>query len=221
MDVVLKDVVKKFGKFEALRGISFSVDRGEKVALLGPNGAGKTTTVKVISGVTRPNSGIVRIAGKDPFKNHEVKRAFGVVSHHTFLYEELTAFENLEFYAKIYDADESRIAELLKEFGLYEWRHEPVRNYSRGMKQRLAIVRALLHDPKILILDEPTSGLDVFGKKELFEVLESFDGTLLFTTHSLEEAEEVCDRALIISGGKIVFDGRAENLSEVYLEVLR
>ncbi len=220
MDIVLRNVVKKFGRFVALHGISFEVRKKEKVALLGPNGAGKTTTVRIISGITKPTSGEVKVAGKDPFKDYEVKKMFGVVSHHTFLYEELTAYENLEFYAKLYEADESRIPELLKEFGLYERRHELVRNFSRGMKQRLAIARALIHSPKILILDEATTGLDVFGKKELFTILENFDGTILLTTHDLEEAEKTCERALIMSSGRIVFDGSSEDIESVYKEVL-
>ena len=220
MDIVVRNVVKKFGKFVALHGISFEVGRGERVALLGPNGAGKTTTVRIISGITKPNEGEVKITGKDPFSEHSVKRSFGVVSHNTFLYEELTAYENLEFYAKLYEADEKRVPELLKEFGLYERRHELVKNFSRGMKQRLAIARALIHDPKILILDEPTTGLDVFGKQELCSFLESFEGTVLFTTHNLEEAEKTCDRALILSSGRIVFDGSADELERVYREVV-
>ncbi len=220
MDIVVKDVVKRFGKFVALHGVSFEVGRGEKVALLGPNGAGKTTTVRIISGMSKPTRGEVRIMGRDPFSDHSVKKAFGVVSHNTFLYEELTAYENLEFYARLYGADEGRIPELLKEFGLHNRRHELVKNFSRGMKQRLAIARALIHDPKILILDEPTTGLDVFGKQELFSFLENFEGTVLFTTHNLEEAEKTCERALIMSSGKIVFDGGADELEKIYREVL-
>ena len=219
--VELKDVVKRFGNFKALDGVSFSVDEGERLALLGPNGAGKTTIVKLIGGLLKPTKGTVRVFGQIPWKNYDVKRKIGVVSHNTFLYDDLTAYENLQFYCKLYDADESRIEELLERFGLKGRRHDLVRNFSRGMKQRLSIARALLHDPPLLILDEPTAGLDIEGQRDLMELVRDLDKTVIFTTHNVREVEELCDRMVILSRGRVVYFGDVEgNVERLYLTVI-
>ncbi len=222
MIIELENVVKKFGRVVALNSINLKIDELEKVALLGPNGAGKTTLVRIISGITKPTSGKVRVFGKDPTRDYDVKRKFGVVSHNSFLYDDLTALENLEFYAKLYNAEYERIDELLEMFELKNRKYDLIKGFSRGMRQRLSIVRALLHNPDLLILDEPTSGLDIEGRKELLNLLSEFNGTLLLTTHTLEEAIELCEKAVIISSGMIVFQGEIdENLEERYLEVVR
>ncbi|NOY10996.1 MAG: ABC transporter ATP-binding protein [Archaeoglobi archaeon] len=217
--VEFRNVEKTFGRFKALKGLSFEIFGDERVALLGPNGSGKTTTVKLISGQIRPTGGEVRVFGKSRI-DEEVKARIGVVSHNTFLYDDLTAYENLEFFARIYRVDEERIGELLREFGLWKRRHELVRNYSRGMKQRLSIARALINDPDLLILDEPTTGLDVEGRNRLFEAISSFSATILFTTHNLGEAEMLCTRVLIIRDGRLVYDGTADEVERVYREVM-
>lgn len=220
MNVVeFRDVVKAFGRFMVLRGITFDIPKNERVALLGPNGSGKTTTVKLISGQIRPTGGEIRVFGKNRV-DESVKARIGVVSHSSYLYDDLTAYENLEFFARIYGVDESRITELLRDFGLWKRRHDLVRNYSRGMKQRLSIARALLNDPDLLLLDEPTTGLDVEGRKRLFETVSDFDATLIFTTHNLGEAEDLCDRVLIIREGNLVYDGSAEDIEEIYSGVM-
>ncbi len=219
MIVELKDVEKSFGRFRALKGITFSVGKNERVALLGPNGSGKTTTVRIISGQIKPTSGKVLIFGKERV-DEEVKRKLGVVSHNTFLYEDLTAYENLKFFAGLYEVDELRIRELLEEFGLWKRRHDLVRNYSRGMKQRLSIARALLNEPDLLILDEPTTGLDVEGRTRLFEMLSNYTSAMIFTTHNLQEAEIVCKRTVLIKEGRVVYDGKPDNLEEIYREAV-
>ena len=217
--VEFRNVEKTFGRFRVLKGLSFEIRRGERVALLGPNGSGKTTTIKLISGQIRPTGGEVRVFGKSRV-DEPVKVKIGVVSHNPFLYEDLTAYENLEFFARMYGADVGKISELLRDFGLWRRRHELVRNYSRGMKQRLSIARALLNDPELLILDEPTTGLDVEGRKRLFGAISSYDATILFTTHNLSEAEAICERVLIIREGELVYDGSAEGVERIYDEVM-
>ncbi len=219
--VELEDVVKRFGRFKALDGVSFSVKEGESLALLGPNGAGKTTIVKLISGLLKPTKGSVRVFGEIPWKNYDVRKKIGVVSHNTFLYDDLTAYENLQFYCKLYDADESRIDELLEHFGLKRRKHDLVRNFSRGMKQRLSIARALLHDPPLLILDEPTTGLDIEGQRDLMEFVKGIDKTVIFTTHNVREVEELCDKMVILSNGRVVYFGEIEDdVERLYLTVI-
>lgn len=219
--VELEDVVKRFGRFKALDGVSFSVKEGESLALLGPNGAGKTTIVKLISGLLKPTKGSIRVFGEIPWKNYDVRKKIGVVSHNTFLYDDLTAYENLQFYCKLYDADESRIDELLEHFGLKRRKHDLVRNFSRGMKQRLSIARALLHDPPLLILDEPTTGLDIEGQRDLMEFVKGIDKTVIFTTHNVREVEELCDKMVILSNGRVVYFGEIEDdVERLYLTVI-
>ncbi len=221
--VELENVVKKFGNIVALRGVTLTVEEGESIALLGPNGAGKTTIVKLISGLLKPSGGTVRVFGEVPWKNYEVRRMIGVVSHNTFLYEDLTAYENLQFYCRIYDADEGRIDELLEFFGLKGRKHDLVRGFSRGMKQRLSIARALLHDPPLLILDEPTTGLDIEGRRELLELLAEVgkEKTVIFTTHDVREVEGICEKVAIIKDGIVVYCGdMEEDLEELYMRAI-
>ncbi len=221
--IFLRDVVKTYGRFKALDRISLSIERGEKVAILGPNGAGKTTLVKVISGQIRATSGRVEVMGKNPAEfSRELRKNMGFVSHNPMLYDELTAYENLKFYANLYDVESGdRIEELLKKLRLYGRRHSRVKTFSRGMKQRLAIARALLHDPEILILDEPTSGLDIEGRLELLMNLSTLEKTVLLTTHNLSEAERLCDRAVILMNGKIVAECGINEAESVYLKHCR
>ncbi len=203
--VEFENVEKSFGMAKVLKGISFDVFRGERVALFGPNGSGKTTIVKLMAGLLKATRGKVKVFGKEV--DEEVKRRIGVVSHNTFLYDDLTAYENLRFFSRIYDADESRIDDLLRIFGLWQKRNDFVKNYSRGMKQRLSIARALLNNPELLILDEPTTALDIEGRKILFEILHEFSGTIVIATHLIEDARKLCERVIVIDGGVIKFDG--------------
>jgi len=218
--VRLENIEKSFGRFKALRDISFTLGKDERLALLGPNGSGKTTTVRIISGQIKPTNGKLEIFGKRRV-DESVKRRMGVVSHNTFLYEDLTGYENMEFFASLYDVDGDRIKELLQELGLWKRRHDLVRNYSRGMKQRLSIARALLNKPELIILDEPTTGLDVEGRTRLFEMLSNFKSAMIFTTHNLQEAEQICERTVLIREGRVVYDGSSENLESVFQEVMQ
>jgi len=222
--VELKNVVKKYGYITALNNISLDVKLGEKIAILGPNGAGKTTLVKLISGQARPTKGEVLVFGMKAWKfNAELKRKIGYVSHNPMLYDELTAYENLKFYGKLYDVEdlENRIKEVLKQVKLYERRHARVKTFSRGMKQRLSIARAILHQPEMLILDEPTSGLDIEGRKELISYLRAYgEGrTILLTTHDLSEVS-LCSRAVILFNGEVVEDCSASEVEERYMRVV-
>ena len=205
--VELKNVVKRFGRHKVLDNVSLNVKKGEYLALIGPNGAGKTTVVKIIAGMLKPSSGEVYVFGKKPWQDYIIKRRMGVVTHDILLYEDLTAYENLMFYSKLYDViDEDRINELLKMFGLYDRRHDLVKNFSRGMKQRLSIARAFLHDPELLVLDEPMASLDREGKEIVKEYILDMDATVIITSHDVEEVKDICERIVIMHNGKIVGD---------------
>ena len=205
--VELKNVVKRFGRHKVLDNVSLNVKKGEYLALIGPNGAGKTTVVKIIAGMLKPSSGEVYVFGKKPWQDYIIKKRIGIVTHDILLYEDLTAYENLMFYCKLYDViDEDRINELLKMFGLYDRRHDLVKNFSRGMKQRLSIARAFLHDPELLVLDEPMAGLDREGKEIVKEYILDMDATVIITSHDVEEVKDICERIVIMHNGKIVGD---------------
>jgi len=205
--VELKNVVKRFGRHKVLDNVSLNVKKGEYLALIGPNGAGKTTVVKIIAGMLKPSSGEVYVFGKKPWQDYIIKRRMGVVTHDILLYEDLTAYENFMFYSKLYDViDEDRINELLKMFGLYDRRHDLVKNFSRGMKQRLSIARAFLHDPELLVLDEPMASLDREGKEIVKEYILDMDATVIITSHDVEEVKDICERIVIMHNGKIVGD---------------
>jgi heme ABC exporter ATP-binding subunit CcmA len=224
------DLSKKFGKHVALNGVTLSVDSGESFAILGPNGAGKTTLVRTLSTLLNPTSGTVKIAGHDASEEPEkIKRQIGVVSHNPFLYDELTAHENLAFYADLYGVGRDNIEALIEKVGLHERKDSLVGEFSRGMKQRLSIARALLHEPKILILDEPGAGLDIQSKRTFYGTIKELNKkgtTILLTTHYLEEVEELCGKAAILEQGEVKASGTLEeitggtrSLEEAYIEL--
>jgi ABC-2 type transport system ATP-binding protein len=211
---------KSFGNVVAVNGVSLRASAGETVGLLGPNGAGKTTTVSIIAGLLHADSGSVKIDGRplggdtDP-----VKRRIGLVPQDLALFDELTAQANLELFAAIYAingaAAKRAIGEALALVGLSDRSHDRVKDYSGGMKRRLNLAAALLHDPQILLLDEPTVGVDPQSRNAIFdnlEVLKSRGKTLLYTTHYMEEAERLCDRIVIIDHGKVVADDTLQGL---------
>lgn len=222
--IVLQDVKKSFGAFKALSNINLEIEDDTSLALLGPNGAGKTTLLKLISGITKPTEGQISVFDHQPWKfSKDLRKKMGMVSHNPFLYGELTANENLTFYGKVYEVDnlKNRIDEVLSKMGLKRRKHTQVKSFSRGMKQRLSIARALLNNPELLILDEPTSGLDIVGRKELLEYLEDYktSRTVLLATHDLEEAK-ICDMVAIIIGGEIVhFSEMSEQIEEIYMDL--
>lgn len=227
--VTLDRVSKNYGHVKALHGVSFAIEAGSFVSIFGPNGAGKSTLLKILSHQTYPTGGEVLYSGV-PLKklDDSFRKKFGVISHQPFVYENLSALENLSFYASLYgvsDAQE-RACYLLKKVDLYSRRNDPVRTYSRGMLQRVSIARALVHDPEIIFLDEPYTGLDSVASKNLTDLLaEQISGnkTIVMVTHDLKIGLELATRAIIIKKGEAVFNEKKENIDcgrfeKIYLE---
>ncbi len=211
-------LTKSFGNHLALRGIDLEVKRGESVVTFGPNGAGKTTLIKVLATIMSPSSGEVMVDGLNLKNNAEdIRRRIGVVTHQTFLYSNLTAYENLEFYGRMYDVPgrKERIHKVVAMVGMTSRLHDRVGTLSRGMQQRLSIARALLHKPAIMLLDEPETGLDQQALSMLWEALQT-EGeekrTIFLTTHNLERGLELGERLLILDKGKIVYQGSSQAL---------
>src|SRR3954469_5922674 len=206
---------------EAVRGISFAVERGELFGLLGPNGAGKTTTIKMLITLLLPTSGEARVLGHDVVHDaREVRRRIGYVfGGDRGLYERLSALDNLRYFAELYGvsgrAQKRRIAEVLELVGLAGREHERVEGYSRGMRQRLHIARGILHDPPVVFLDEPTIGVDPVGARDLRETIAGLAAAgkaVLLTTHYMFEADALCDRVAVIAQGRIVGHGTPTEL---------
>lgn len=215
---------KYFGPRPALRGVDLKVRRGEFLALFGPNGAGKTTLVRILATLLRPTAGTARVAGKDLRRDGMAIRGLvGFVSHQPLLYDNLTGAENLRFFGRLYSVPnlEERSQEGLAQVGLTHRQHDLVRTYSRGMQQRLALARALLHDPAVLLLDEPYAGLDPQAVERLQEILSSLaqqQKTVILATHNLEQGWDICHRLAILAQGRIVYEAKRE---EVDQETLR
>ena len=205
----VKGLVKTFGLMSVLRGLEFHVDRGEFVALVGPNGAGKTTFLRILASLSRPTMGEVRVAGyRLPSQAAAVRIRLGVVSHQPLLYGDLTAEENLNFYSRMYGvADpERRVGAVIEMVGLKARRRDLVRKFSRGMQQRLAIGRAILHDPDVLLFDEPHTGLDQEAAAMLDTLLRDVaerGRTVVMTSHNLDRAADLAQRIDILSKGVI------------------
>ncbi len=218
--IEVRDLSKRFGDVEAVRGVSFTVQEGEIFGFLGPNGAGKTTTIKMLCTLLAPTSGVLRLAGFDVTKNPEdVRRAIGVIFQDPSLDDRLTAEENLELHAVVYGVPRAerraRLDEALAFVELSDRKGDLVRTFSGGMKRRLEIARGLVHRPRVLFLDEPTTGLDPQTRKKAWEVLRALRDrsglTLFLTTHYMDEAEH-CDRIAIIDHGRIVAEDKPEAL---------
>lgn len=218
--IEVKKLVKRFGLKTVLRGVDFEVQPGEFVALLGPNGAGKTTFLRILASLSRPSMGHVGIAGFNlPKEAAAVRARLGVVSHLPLLYEDLTAEENLTFYARMYGIRnyEVRITEVLEMVGLEKRRKDLVRTFSRGMQQRLAIGRAVLHDPDVVLFDEPYTGLDQDASSMLDGVLQTVAGqgrTVVMTSHDLARAEDLATRFDILSRGVIAASSTRAGLGQ-------
>jgi heme exporter protein A len=211
-------LVKRFGPKIVLRSLEFQVAAGEFVALLGPNGAGKTTFLRILASLSRPTLGMVQIAGYQlPHQAAAVRRRLGVVSHLPLLYGDLTAEENLAFYGRMYGIDglDRRSSEVLELVGLSARRRDLVRTFSRGMQQRLAIGRAVLHDPEVLLLDEPHTGLDQDASAMLDDVLRQVAArgrTVVMTSHDLARAADLANRFDVLSRGVILASTLASQL---------
>lgn len=216
---------KRFGTFEAVREISLTIQPGEVLALLGPNGAGKTTTVRMLGAILKPSSGWARVGGFDVASEAEKVRAnVGILTEYPGLYGRMRPEEYLHFFGSLLGLDAQRCQEraerLLRQFGLWEARHKRLDGYSKGMKQKIALVRALIHDPPILFLDEPTTAMDPQSARtvrDAIDDLRSASRTILLTTHNLSEAEALADRIAIVSGGGIVAEGTISQLSQQLL----
>lgn len=214
------ELSKSYKDVKALSGISIEVKKGELYGLLGPNGAGKSTCINILSSLIKPDFGEVFYDGKPLSENiKNCRQLLGVVPQEIALYEELSAFENLIFWGKLYGikgkALETKINELLKMMGLFDRRKHKVKTYSGGMKRRINIAAALLHNPDIVFMDEPTVGIDPQSRNLIFEVIEQLHAkglTMIYTTHYMEEAERLCDRIGIIDEGRILREGTLDEL---------
>ncbi|MCM3724553.1 heme ABC exporter ATP-binding protein CcmA [Neobacillus cucumis] len=215
--IELKKLTKQADNKRILRGVELSIKKGETIAILGPNGAGKSTLLKVLATLIKPTSGHVLINGMELRKKQiEIKKLLGYLPHSSLLYDHYSPLENLVFYGNIYGVKdvEQKASKLVKDVGLSFFLNEPVKNFSRGMIQRIAIARAIIHDPQFLLLDEPHTGLDQGAISILNDVVLSMKNkgtTTLMVTHDFKQAAEICDRVIIVKNGKIVDDFRIQN----------
>jgi ABC-2 type transport system ATP-binding protein len=220
--IELINLSKMYGKVLAVDRINLHVSRGEIFGFIGPNGAGKTTTIRMMGGVLAPSNGSVIIDGINMAEKPEVvKKKIGFIPDRPFLYEKLTGMEFMRFSADLYGVDNHDFAErsrsLLKKFGLYDWSNELIESYSHGMKQRLIIAAALLHEPAVIIVDEPMVGLDpaaIRMVKDLLRDLADKGTTVFMSTHTLEIAEDICDRIGVILRGALIATGTARDIKK-------
>ena len=231
--IEIRNLTKRYGDFTAVDDISLSVSPGEIYGFLGPNGAGKSTTIRILAGLSLPTSGAVRIAGIDLASDGtRIKSILGYVPDRPYLYEKLTGRELLEFVVNLYGREwrecEARATELLRYLDIDAWANARIESFSHGMKQKLVIVAALVHDPQVLVIDEPMVGLDALAQKQvkvLLRRLASEQKTIFLTTHTMSVAEVVCDRIGILNRGRIVATGTTSELKanraleDVFLEL--
>jgi ABC-2 type transport system ATP-binding protein len=218
--IAIRDLVKTYGAFTAVDGVSLSVEPGQIHGFLGPNGAGKTTTIRMIAGLLRPTSGTIVVNGHDlALAPEAAKASLGFIPDRPFIYEKLTAGEFLRFHGGLYGLDDAetrtRAAEMLELFELSRWEPELVESFSHGMKQRLVMCAAFLHRPRAVLVDEPMVGLDPRGARLIKDVFRRMSGrgvAILMSTHTLEVAEEMCDRISIILKGRIIASGTVNEL---------
>lgn len=230
--IAVEQLSKTFGPLPVLRSVSFNLGRGEAVMLLGQNGSGKSTLLRLLAGLSKPTAGLIHIGGwQMPQEAMAVRRQIGLVSHRPLLYGNLSARENLDFFGKFYgmDRDErgERIRDVLDQVGLAKRADSLARDFSRGMRQRLSIARALLHQPEILLLDEPFTGLDLSAAEtleDLIQLAQREARTLIIATHQLGRAPALAGRALMLARGQIAFDGNiarmsAAGLGDLYADI--
>lgn len=238
--ITIEKLNKRFGSIVAVDSLSLSIPEGQLFGFLGPNGAGKTTTIKILAGILKPTSGSVSIGGFDLATHpRQAKQITGYIPDKPFLYEKLSGYEFLEFIARLYGLDVKRAMvraeEYLDMFRLTRWSHEQIEGYSHGMKQKLVMSSALLHEPRVIIVDEPMVGLDPEGAlqvKTIFRQLVRKGVTIFMSTHTLAIAQQLCDRIAIIHQGTIIADGsfaqlrdlsrhQATELEDIFLELTR
>lgn len=219
------ELEKRYEEFVAVKGISFKVREGELMALLGPNGAGKTSTIRMVSSILRPTGGWVRVNGADAARDPDlVRRSIGMITEQPGLYERMTGMEYLLFYGRLYGLRDRQIQDrgkaLFKRFGMQDAFHTRLGNFSKGMKQKAGLIRAMLHNPPVLLLDEPTSAMDPHSAKNVREAIQELRDdrhTIILCTHNLNEAERLADRIAIINHGEIVAQGSGNELKEQLL----
>ncbi len=223
-DVMIRfaDIKKRYGDFTALKGVNLDIHKGELFGFLGPNGAGKTTLIRILTGIIKPTAGKVFVGPFDLYAQpDQAKALLGYVPDRPYLYEKLTPLEYFDFMGGLYNVKPARIIEkgeeMLKLFHLWDRRHELIESFSHGMKQKVAMSAAILHDPEIFVVDEPTVGLDprsVKLAKDYFRRLANEGKTVFLTTHTLSVAEDLCDRIAIIRNGDIVALGNLDELQQ-------
>ena len=224
--IKVRGLTKRYGRTAALRGVDLDLMQGEQIAVFGPNGSGKTTLLKVLAGLLRPTKGSLQIDGMDYKQDgSKIRRRIGVVSHHPYLYDDLTGEENLLFYGRMYGIEDlaQSVERALDRSGIKRRSRDKVRTLSRGMQQRLALARATLHDPDLLLLDEPDTGLDQEASAHISEFLEHDHGkrrSLVMATHNLRLGGAHCNRFVILSNGKVAYEGRTDGLKTEQIEEL-
>lgn len=214
--LIAEDIFRDYGCLHALNGINLRVEEGEFIAIIGPNGAGKSSLLKIFTSLLSPTKGTLQIFGTKGNDREDVQDRIGMLSHDTFLYDNLTARENLLFFGKLYGMEHAALAErcdyLIRKVGLWKRAEDPVKNFSRGMKQRLSFARAIIHDPSLLLLDEPYTGLDMNASSLMENLLmENPAVTKIMVTHDLDKAFRLCSRLLIMEAGNIVHDVAAND----------
>jgi ABC-2 type transport system ATP-binding protein len=223
MSLVLKEITKKFGNIEALRGVSLSLKKGEIVGLLGPNGAGKSTLMKILTGYYKQWDGKGTLFNKDLKSELKIiQQKVGYLTENNPLYQEMYVQEYIKYIADLYRLVNPKIEELIKQIGLSEYKHKKIQTLSKGYKQRVGLAAALIHNPKLLILDEPTTGLDPNQILEIRKLIRAFgkEKTVLLSTHILQEVDALCDRVIIINKGKIVFDNQLKNIRQGQKQII-
>ena len=224
--IIIQNTTRRFGHITALQNINLTVPTGCVFALFGPNGAGKTTLLRLIATLAKPSSGDIWVSGIDTRRNpHEIRKNIGFISHQTMLYDDLTARENLAFYGRMYGLQNlnDRIEEVLLAVGLKDRQRDRIQKYSRGMKQRLAIARAILHHPLTLLLDEPFTGLDTSAQSILANMIVTLKAegrTIFLVTHDLARGLALADRFGILFQGQLVHEASSKDISESELQTL-